>query len=316
MPGHRTCEGSGKSGGVTPPFPFVTCLLAACLLTTGLAQAHGSFHERITGISKLIQSQPQDAQLYLKRGEVYREHEEWEKALADCDTACKLDPAIDVDLLRGRTLLESGSPQQALPLLNDFINRHPDQPRALLCRARTHSKLDQPTEAIADYRAALKRTANPEPDLIQETADALAAQGSANEAVQVLAAGLEKLGAVPSLVLRAMDLEISIRDFDAALIRVDAMQKSAPRPEPWMAKRASILAQAGRIPESLAAWQALADHLNALPNLERGSHAMSKLMQDAILAITALKNVPPPPGTLPAEPLNPGTPIPNATSGK
>jgi hypothetical protein len=43
---------------------------------------------------------------------------------------------------------------------------------------------------------------------------------------------------------------------------------------------------------------------------------MSKLMQDAILAITALKNVPPPPGTLPAEPLNPGTPIPNATSGK
>jgi hypothetical protein len=57
-----------------------------------------------------------------------------------------------------------------------------------------------------------------------------------------------------------------------------------------MAKRASILAQAGRIPESKAAWQALADHLNALPNLERGSHAMSKLAQDAKLALASLES--------------------------
>lgn len=285
----------------------IACLLVVCLLNPGLAKAHGSFHERIAGFSKLIESQPQDARLYLKRGEVYRQHEEWDKALADCDTARKLDPAIDVDLLRGRTLLESGSPQLALPLLIDFLKRHPDEPQALLCRARAYSKLNQPAEAIADYRACLKHTVNPEPDLIQETADALAAQGSVDEAVQVLSSGVGKLGPVPSLLLRAMDLEISIRDFDAALTRVDAMQKSAPRPEPWMAKRASILAQADRIPESLAAWQALADHLASLPNLERGSHAMSKLAQDAKLAITALKALPPPPGTIPAKPLNPAS---------
>ena len=37
----------------------------------------------------------------------------------------------------------------------------------------------------------------------------------------------------------------------------------------------------------LAAWQALIDHLGALPNLERGSHAMSLLDQD--LAAVAAK---------------------------
>jgi hypothetical protein len=70
------------------------------------------------------------------------------------------------------------------------------------------------------------------------------------------------------------------------------MRQSAPRPEPWMARRASILAQAGRIEESRAAWQALVDHLSALPNLERGSHAMSTLMEQAKQALAALANPP------------------------
>ncbi len=104
--------------------------------------------------------------------------------------------------------------------------------------------------------------------------------------------GIEKLGPIPSLVIRAMDLEIATKNFAAALTRVEAMRQSAPRPEPWMAKRASILAQAGRIQESRAAWQALVEHLAALPNLERGSHAMSKLTAEAKQALAALDSLP------------------------
>ena len=82
-----------------------------------------------------------------------------------------------------------------------------------------------------------------------------------------------------------MDFELAAQRYDDVLKRIDAMQASAPRPEPWMAKRASILAQAGRADDAKAAWTALRDHLLALPNLERGSHAMSRLLEEAQAAL-------------------------------
>lgn len=254
--------------------------------------AHGDIHERIEAVSKQIAAAPQDARLYAQRAELHRQHEDWPAALADCATAQTLDPAVDVALLRGRTLLESSHPADALPLLNGFVERHPDHTQARVCRARALTQLGRHPAAIADYREALRRTAAPEPDLVLECADALAAQGAEKAALQVLAAGIKSLGAIPSLVLRAMDLEIATNDFDAALQRVEAMRQLAPRPEPWMAKKASVLAQAGRLRESRAAWQALLEHLAALPNPERGSHAMSTLMQEARQAVAALDSLP------------------------
>ena len=272
--------------------PSVVFCLAAWLLAGGTGFSHGAFHERIAELSKQIAAEPRNARLYLQRADSYRQHEEWQAALADCDKARELDPAIEADLLRGRTLQEAGRPADALPLLDGFLGRHPEHPQALTCRARSFEKLGRHSAAIADYRKALKHTPIPEPDLVLETANVLAAQGAEAEAVPVLNAGIEKLGQIPSLVLRAMELEIATKNFDAALGRVESMRQTAPRAEPWMARRASILAQAGRIPESRAAWQALVEHLTALPNLERGSHAMSKLMEEAKKALAALDRPP------------------------
>ena len=80
---------------------------------------------------------------------------------------------------------------------------------------------------------------------MQEVAGALASHGYEKEAAGVLDTGIEKLGKIPSLVLRALDLEIAAKDFDAALRRIEHTRERAPRPEPWMARRAAVLA-AGR----------------------------------------------------------------------
>lgn len=274
--------------------PSGVLCLAAWLLTSGTGCSHGAFHERIAELSQQIAAQPQNARLYLQRADSYRQHEDWQAALADCGKARELNPAIEADLPHGRTLLEAGRPADALPLLDGFLGRHPQNAQALTCRARTFEKLGRHSAAIADYREALKHTPIPEPDLVLETANVLAAQGSEAEAVQGLNAGIEKLGPLPSLVLRSMQLEIATKNFDAALGRVESMRRTAPRAEPWMARRASILTQARRIPESRAAWQALVEHLAALPNLERGSHAMSKLMEEATQALAALDRPPAP----------------------
>jgi hypothetical protein len=92
---------------------------------------------------------------------------------------------------------------------------------------------------------------------------------------------MEKLGKIPALVLRALDLEIASKNFDAALRLIEECRQTAPRPEPWMARRAAVLAQAGRLEESRAAWTGLAEHLDSLPEQERTSYGMTKLRDEA-----------------------------------
>jgi predicted Zn-dependent protease len=205
-------------------------------------------------------------------------------------------------VLRAQAWLVGEQPEKAKKALDPVLAEHPEVTRAWLLRARATKWLGDAPASLADYREVLKRSPLPEPDLVLEVAEFMVAQEQEKEAEQVIVAGMAKLGPVPVLVLRAMDLEIAAKNFDAALLRVEEMRKTSPRPEPWMAKRASILAQAGRIDESRAAWEALARHLLALPNLERGSHAMSKLMEETRFALDALASLSPPPKSAPPTP--------------
>ena len=272
--------------------PGLAALACWALAVAGLPEAasgHGAYHERIAELAAALARQPDDVGLHFQLADLHCQHGDWADALASLTRVDQLAPGrFPTDLVRGRAALGAGQAPEAKAALDRFLAAHPGHAQALMLRARAFERLGENAPCLDDYRAALAASAQPEPDLLQEAAEALAFRGREEEAVRVLAAGIDRLGTVPSLVLKAMELEIATKKFDAALSRVDAMQKSAPRPEPWMARRASVLAQAGRTEESRAAWQALVEHLAALPNLERGSHAMSKLAEDARQALAAL----------------------------
>ena len=281
----------------------VACGLMLAALT-GRALGHGGYHERLAQLAAELEKNPNDPRLHFELADVNGQHGDWQMSLLNLDRVEELAPGKFLTaLLRGQAWLTGGQPEKAKNALDPLLAEHPECARGWLLRARAAQRLGDGAGSLADYREALRRTPAPEPDQIQETADALASEGLSKEAVQVLAAGIEKLGPIPSLALRAMELEIATKNFDAALTRVEALRKSAPRPEPWMARRASVLAQAGRIEESRAAWQALVAHLEALPNLERGSHAMSKLAENARQALASL-------ASLQASPPAPAAPIP------
>jgi predicted Zn-dependent protease len=262
--------------------------VAAWLLLAGEASGHGSVHDRLAALEIQIAASPTAAPLYLRRAALLGEHEDWVPALRDCDRAQHLDPGIEVDLVRGHLLLAAARPAEAVTALDRFLRHHPGHPPALISRARALIQLARPPAAIADLRAAVHHSATLEPDLVVELADALAAHGKPLEAITALDSGIAKLGAAPALALRALALELTTENFDAALARVAAMQAAAPRPEPWLARRAAILAQADRLPEARAAWQALIAQLAALPPAQRDSHALSLLMAEARQALAAL----------------------------
>lgn len=263
--------------------------IALILLSTRPVLAHGSYHERIDYLTGEIKKNPSDPLLHFELADLLGQDGNVPLALENLDRVDALAPGeFLTDFLRGQVWLQAGEFARAKEALDRQLVSHPGNPRSLLLRARAEQKLGQDQVSLADYREALKRTPSPEPDLFQEVADTLANHGYEKEAAQVLSGGIEKLGKIPSLVLRAIDLEIKTKNFDAALKRIEDARQSAPRPEPWMARRAAVLAQAGHIEESRTAWKELEKHLASLPDQERTSHAMTNLAEETRQALASL----------------------------
>ena len=261
------------------------------LLLAGSVSGHGGFHERIAELRADLKKTPSDPLLHFELGNLHGQHGDLQLSLQNLARVDELAPGKYLtDLLRGQAYLAADEFPKAKEALNRQVASHPESGRTWLLRARANQKPGQNAESVADYRQALKRTASPEPDLVQEVAGALAAHGHKEEAAQVLAAGIEKLGKIPSLVLRALDLEIEMKNFDAALQRIEQAQQGAPRREPWMARRADVLAKAGRVDESRAAWKALLEHLESLPERERTSRAMTRIATEAREALALLES--------------------------
>ena len=268
--------------------------LGVLLLVLAAASAfgHGGYHERIAELTAETKKNPSNPMLHFALANLHGQHGDLKLALQNADRVEAIAPGkFLTDLLRGQAWLVAGEFARAKEALDRQLVSHPESAQAWLLRARAQQKMGQDTASLADYREALKRTASPDPDLVQEAAGALAAHGEQKEAAQVLTTGIEKLGKIPSLVLRALDLEIAMKDFDAALRRVEEARQTAPRPEPWMARRAEVLAKAGRIEESRAAWEAFQKHLDNLPERERNSNAMKKLKNESRQALTSLQSI-------------------------
>jgi tetratricopeptide (TPR) repeat protein len=249
-------------------FGLVFVLLAAL----SPAAAHEGLHEQIAQVTKQIQAEPRNAEIYLKRAELYRLHEEGSRALQDYSRAEQLNPALFVvDLGRGKLFPAARSPRPALAALNRFLARPPEHHEALLTRARVFAQTKRTREALEDYRRVLANAR--EPEIYLERARVCAAAGRLAEAVRSLDEG----GATVSLQLAALDYELEQKLYKDALRRLERLTTAAPRRETWLARRGAILLQARRPREARDAFREALDALETLPPPRRYVRANQEL---------------------------------------
>jgi predicted Zn-dependent protease len=261
-------------------------------MLSGKLQAHGDLSDRIAELRKEVAQHPGDGERQLTLAGTLSQNGDFAAALAVLDGLEQTAPGkFCTGKLRGSVLLALNRPGEARTALDRFLAQYPGDSAAVLYRARALTALSLTEAGLTDYREALHCAAAPEPDLFQEVSTAMAAAGCQDEALAVLNQGLKALGPIPSLTQRALDLEVTLKRFDAALARVEEMQRKAPRPEQWMAKRAAILTSAGRINESRETWQTLISHLETLPPAARGSNAMCRMAEEARHGLNGLRGL-------------------------
>ena len=273
---------------------MASCLAVVMMhLTSPVAAAHGTHDALMKQANEELAEQPTDGGKWYKRALLQFDHEDWPESLSDLEKTEELAPgAFPVLWMRGQISDKQGKPTEAKARFDEFLSSSPTHWGALASRARVEVKLGLHDAALEDYRQVLANNPKPEPEIYNEVAQALAARNLTDEALVVLENGGSRLGSISSLQMRALEIEVSAERWDAALVRVDAIQKSALRPEPWMMKRASIFAAAGRLGESRVAWQSLIAHLAALPASERDSHSMSLIAEQAHKSLTILAAAP------------------------
>ena len=259
------------------------------LLASSGVLAHGTHSRLLAHVDAALAKQPENGGLWYRRAQLDFEHEDLAESLLDLEKTAQFAPGqFPVLWLKGRVLDAAGNYEEALSALDAFIAGAPKHWGALASRARVEGKLGRNEDAVDDFKSALANHPDAGPDLIQEVAEALAAHGLTDESVRVLENGLARLSRISSLQIKLIEIEMSAARYDSALARLNDFQQSAPRPEPWMAKRAGLLAGAGRFAESRAAWQSVISHLRQLPDGERNSHAMTLLDEQAHEALLIL----------------------------
>jgi predicted Zn-dependent protease len=272
---------------------FPMAMVVAGIVWSGAAmeiQAHGDDQLLIDALTEELAKAP-DADLFIRRGELFRHHDEWPKAEADFLAAAKLEPSLAiVDFFRARVLLESGAADKARPLIDRFIGNVPDEAEGWFLHGDVLAALGQRDAGAADYAEGLRRTQHPRPEQYLRRAKFLAAAPKPDPA-RILAAldeGIARVGPVISLVDYAITLELDQKNYAGALARVDLLMEHAPRRETWLVRKADILVKCGRIAEAIASYRAALAAIEELPERYRGTVPMEKLARDARTSLSQI----------------------------
>lgn len=262
--------------------------LAVFMVIPFTAQAHEGLPEQIVAMTAKIKRDPKNASLYLQRGELYRLHEEWTRADADYQRALRLDPNLNiVNLARGNMLFEAGRYAHAKSSLDRFLRQQPDHGEGLIVRARVLARMGARVKAADDFTRAIALAPTQEPELFIERARVLAGdRRHLEQALQGLDEGIERLGTLVTLELAAIDVELRLKNYDAALARLDLITAQSDRKETWLVRRGEILEKAGRKEEARAAFNAAIVAIESLPAHRRQNRSIAALQ---LRARTSLK---------------------------
>lgn len=265
---------------------ILTALLTLAAGSAAPAWGHPGIDEQIRDLNQRIVAEPENAALFLRRGELHRIHRDWAKSEADYLKALQLDPDLLVaQRCLGKMKLESDQPEKALPALDRYLAERPGDADALVTRARARARVGRHAAAAEDFTAAIESQADgrPRPEYYLERARAQMAGGGKNldAALRGLDEGLAALGQPVTLQNYAIELELKGRRFDQALARLDAMWATSARKETWLIRRGEILEVAGRREQARDSYRRALAAVEALPESRKKNRAVQKLLEEA-----------------------------------
>lgn len=199
---------------------FVLGLLGGLMLFARPLGAHADLVLQIEDFSEQISENPQDTELLIRRGDLYRRHGDWAAAEDDFQSVRELTPDHPmVDWYEGRLLIEAGRSSEADAMLTRFLEVRNDHAGAYKARAIARQNLHQGLLAVGDFQAAIDNSERPPPSLYRSLVMSFVATGfdQVEFALVAVNEGLERFPREVSLLGLGVDLSLAQADSQQAL---------------------------------------------------------------------------------------------------
>jgi predicted Zn-dependent protease len=189
--------------------------------------------------------------------------------------------------------LDAGFPRMARLEVERVLARRPQAYDLLFLRGRTSLALGDAEAAAQDFGEAIAKASRATPAQVLARRDVLLSLGRKEAALQALDDGMVRVGRVVTLTLPAIELELELGRYDAALDRLDALARTTP-PNPFLVvRRAEILEHAGRRADARREYERALTLVEARPPARWGkSHQELHQRLVTTLAATARKGKP------------------------
>lgn len=273
-----------RSQPVTPPRLSLALIIACLALAFGcvgfvpLAHAHRGFDPEIAELTEMLAKDPDNVDLLIHRGQVYRSYGKFIESLQDLDRAWLLDRENRTVLFqRALTLSAMGRNEEAEAALDTLLQEESDPKRviALAERAAIRARTGRVQLAIADLTAAIQ---------LQPTIKLYLLRGNLQESLGTLDAaaagyhdGLAQVGDAIVLKKSLIRVQIAQQQYSAALALIDEELARSSVKAPWYRQRAEILAIMGQPDASRLAYeQALAETNRILAKRPTTLHLLAR----------------------------------------
>lgn len=161
---------------VLPGCGIALLILLAAL--TSPAWGHPDLMVQIEALDAQLEAQPGNVELLLKRGDLYRRHQDYTAAARDFNTARSIDPSHpEIDFYAGRLSLAVGDGMEAERLLARYLADHPHHAAAWTLHAEANIQNSSPGTAAEYFAQAIRSSDRPSPGLYTRYALSLGANG-------------------------------------------------------------------------------------------------------------------------------------------
>lgn len=183
-------------------------------------QKAGRYHEAEPLLRAALKVMPNTARLLADYAQLAEQLGDWKAAATMWRKVAAADPSCDVDDAIGLALLQQKRNEEALPLLEGYVRRHPGHGDANVNLAAALTRLEREPEAIASLRRALQ--ANPALPLAWEALATLCINGAdVQGATATLAEGRRRYPDSIELRFLEMDHRLKNREFAAGFDAFD-----------------------------------------------------------------------------------------------
>ena len=266
------------------------CGLVLIVVLTLSAQAHGHglHHERIEDISERLHLSPDNADLYLKRGRIKLDAEQWQSALADFTQAWRKANTLSEALYwQGYTWYKLGDLKQAQQVMQAYLARAPQAPMGHRTMAAILAAQHRHTGAARHYDLAIRYDDNAPPQVFLDRAKAQFSRQPLDLAA--IEAGMAEAQTRFGILIAHIDW--MTRQYEQREQPRHALAWLRKLPEPlaaspkWLLRKAELHHQAHDRNQARRFWRLAIASLDALPARKRALPANRALRQQAERAL-------------------------------